>query len=102
MSLENEWQKFFDQHAPDYMKNPWTGATQAEVDFIEAELKLQPGARILDVGCGTGRHAVALAQRRYQVTGVDISGGMLRQARLAIATAGVRLALVQADATRLP
>jgi SAM-dependent methyltransferase len=102
MPAKNEWQEFFDQHAPDYMKNPWTGATQAEVDFIRSELGLQPGERILDIGCGTGRHAVALAQRGFVVTGVDISAGMLNQARQAANIAGVLLTLIQADATSLP
>ena len=102
MVTKNQWQEFFDQHARDYMKNPWTGATQAEADFIVSELGLQPGGRILDVGCGTGRHAVELARRGYRVTGVDISAGMLDQARQVTDISGAQLDLVQADATRLP
>ena len=38
---------------------------------------LPPGSHILDMGCGTGRHAVELARRGYRVTGVDIAAGML-------------------------
>jgi len=38
-------------------------------------------SHILDVGCGSGRHAVELAQRGFQVTGIDISIGMLREDR---------------------
>ena len=53
------------------------------------ELKLEAGARLLDMGCGTGRHAVELARRGYQVTGVDISAGMLAQARANAEKAGV-------------
>ena len=43
------------------------------VDFLVAELGLQPGMRVLDVGCGPGRHAHELARRGVQVHGIDIS-----------------------------
>jgi len=59
------------------MDNPFTRDSLQEVDFIIDELRLPPSSRILDIGCGTGRHAVELARRGYKVTGVDISSGML-------------------------
>lgn len=94
----NEWEAFFDGHAPRYMDEPFVTATQAEVDFIEELLHPAPEARVLDVGCGTGRHAVELARRGYAVTGVDISRGMLTQAAAAARAAGVTVDLVHADA----
>ena len=63
------------------MENPFTGNTRFEVDFLLDLFDLQPGSHILDVGCGTGRHAHELARRGYQVTGIDISEGMLNEAR---------------------
>ena len=57
------------------MDEPFVTGTRGEVDFIARELGLPAGARILDVGCGTGRHAVELARRGYRVTGVDLSPG---------------------------
>jgi len=55
--------------------------TPDEVDKILALLGVAPGARILDLGCGIGRHALELARRGYQVTGVDITERYLERAR---------------------
>jgi len=94
-----DWRGFFDAHAPHYMENCFVTATAAEADFIVKHLELQPPARILDVGCGTGRHSVELSRRGYRVTGLDLSGGMLAQARKAAHAAGVEVTWIQADAT---
>ncbi|MFA9492125.1 MAG: class I SAM-dependent methyltransferase [Anaerolineales bacterium] len=78
---ENEWITFFRHHAPEYMNNPFTGNTDREVEFILDELMVPAEARILDLGCGTGRHAIELAKKGMRMTGVDISGEMLEEAR---------------------
>jgi predicted TPR repeat methyltransferase len=51
----------------------------AECDFLETLFAqaATPVRRILDLGCGTGGHALPLAQRGLHVTGVDLSAGML-------------------------
>jgi SAM-dependent methyltransferase len=85
------WKEFFDSHAPHYHQNPFTLATRQEVDFIVELFALQPGHTILDMGCGTGRHAVELAKRGMHVTGVDQSSGMLAEARKAAESAGVQI-----------
>jgi 2-polyprenyl-3-methyl-5-hydroxy-6-metoxy-1,4-benzoquinol methylase len=100
MTTKGEWERFFDGHAPQYMDNPFTGNTVEEVTFLLDEFKLPPGSWILDVGCGTGRHAVELAKRGYQITGVDISAGMLAQAQETAAETGVTIEWMQADATQ--
>jgi SAM-dependent methyltransferase len=58
---------------PAYLRYSFTKGTRQEVDFIVGELSLQPGMRVLDVGCGPGRHAYDLARRGFSVHGVDIS-----------------------------
>lgn len=63
----------------------------AECDFLEEAMRRYasgPVRTILDLGCGTGGHALLLAQRGYQVTGVDRSEEMLRIARSKTAVSG--------------
>ena len=56
-----------------YLRYSFTKGTRQEVDFIVSELHLAPGMRVLDVGCGPGRHALELARRGVEVVGIDIS-----------------------------
>ena len=56
-----------------YLRYSFTKGTNQEVDFLMAELALEPGMRVLDVGCGPGRHAYELARRGLVVHGIDIS-----------------------------
>ncbi len=100
MNRESVWEKFFDGHAPKYMREPFTKNTINEVDFVLEELKLKPSSRILDVGCGTGRHSVELARRGFRVMGIDISSGMLAEAKKAAQEAGVNVTWIHADATK--
>ncbi|MBS1718735.1 MAG: methyltransferase domain-containing protein [Armatimonadetes bacterium] len=93
-----DWRTFFDSHAPRYDENPFTFNTVAEVDFLLELFPISKGAKILDVGCGTGRHSIELAKRGYAVTGVDLSTGMLAQAERKAKEAGVTPTFIQADA----
>lgn len=65
-----------------YLRYSFTKGTRQEIDHIVDVLGLSPGMRILDVGCGPGRHAYELAERGFEVHGIDIS-----QAFIDIATA---------------
>jgi SAM-dependent methyltransferase len=99
MNTRTEWQEFFDDHAPRYLENCFTKNTVEEVTFLIEVLGLQAGASVLDVGCGTGRHDIELARRGYRVTGIDLSEGMLDQARKDAQTAGVQVQWRQDNAT---
>ncbi len=100
MTKKNEWEDFFDGHAPIYMDNIFTKNTLKEVDFIIEELQLPPDSSILDIGCGTGRHAIELARRGYKVTGVDISSGMLAEAEKVTRKESIEVTWIHADATK--
>lgn len=99
-NAKSTWEEFFDAHAPIYDENVFTNNTVREVDFLIEELGISPGASILDVGCGTGRHSVELAKRGYAVTGLDLSSEMLAKAAEAANVAGVQVEWVRADATQ--
>jgi SAM-dependent methyltransferase len=73
-------------------------ATVRQVELIERELGLvDGGARVLDVACGTGRHAVSLAARGHHVTCVDMSADYLAATQRRARSHGVDVELVQAD-----
>ncbi len=67
---------FVDVFGEDYLRTlPFLTpqATQSEAEFVLSALELQPGAQLLDVGCGYGRHAMELAARGFHVVGLDLS-----------------------------
>jgi SAM-dependent methyltransferase len=74
------YEEIFDEN---YLRTlPFMTAQQTlrEVDFIQASLNPVPGSRLLDVGCGYGRHAIELVQRGLAVTGLDLSLPLLLRA----------------------
>ncbi|GIV58208.1 MAG: methyltransferase [Rhodothermaceae bacterium] len=67
------------------------------VDLLERVARPAPGARILDVGCGRGRHARSLARRGYRVTGIDLSERALARARELAAEEGLAITFLRGD-----
>lgn len=94
------YETLFANFAKTYDKECFTQGTVGEVDFVERELGGDRSKRILDIACGTGRHAVELAKRGYRVTGFDLSEGQLRLAREKAAAAGVVVEFQRRDATQ--
>jgi SAM-dependent methyltransferase len=76
--------------------------TEEEAEFIVQALGLEPGAAILDLGCGQGRHTVSLARRGYRMTGLDLSALHLRLARRAAREAGADVRWLRADMRDIP
>ena len=69
----DRWAPFYDQKA-----NPVVALKQREIDRLMGDVR---GLTVADLGCGTGRNAVAMAEAGADVTAVDFSEGMLSQAR---------------------
>ena len=93
--FDREWLEFRDETAP-------AERTQSEVDFVLDALALEPGARILDVACGHGRHSLELARRGFRVTGLDLSEPSLDLARAAAAEEGLDVQFVHTDMREIP
>lgn len=81
-----------------YLRYSFTKGTAQEVGFLVEELGLEAGMRVLDVGCGPGRHAHHLASLGVEVVGVDISERFVALAR---AGAPSNATFVRADARAL-
>ncbi len=77
-------------------------ATAADVDGIVSRLGLQAGARVLDLACGHGRHAIPLAERGFRVTGYDLSEAMLERARTDAIARGIEVRWMRGDMRALP
>ena len=86
---------------------PWERAGEEAAEHFgrlldrEAAERPSPPGRALDLGCGTGAHAIELARRGWQVTGVDNQPRALRFARRRAARQGAQVTFVQADVTAL-
>ena len=85
-----DWNEAYSGDASDYAK-PDSGL----VEIIDG---LRPG-RALDIGCGAGGLIVALAERKWQVTGIDIAAKAIEAARKVVQERGVNAELHVADAT---
>lgn len=96
------YEELFANYAKTYDSESFTTGTLGEVDFLEKELDGDKSRSILDIGCGTGRHAIELARRGYSVTGIDLSSAQLQRARQKAKEAGVRIEFLQLNACSLP
>lgn len=87
-----------------YLRYSFTKGTRQETGFLLELLALPNGARVLDVGCGPGRHLIELAKAGLSLTGIDVSETLLGVARDAANEAGLgsRVSLFECDARVMP
>jgi 2-polyprenyl-3-methyl-5-hydroxy-6-metoxy-1,4-benzoquinol methylase len=101
MNKKQWYESLFENYGQKYDNENFTQGTQGECDFIEKELKSDKSLKILDVGCGTGRHAIELSRRGYTVTGIDLSETQLARAREKAEKNNLRINFLQQDARNL-
>lgn len=90
---------FFTSGSP-FLNHPLLTAvrTAQEVDFILETVPMPENGRVLDVGCGFGRHSIELAKRGFVVTGIDPAEAMIAAAKERAAAAGVSVEFQQTAA----
>ncbi|MCL2145659.1 MAG: class I SAM-dependent methyltransferase [Methanomassiliicoccaceae archaeon] len=81
------WERFYQEH-----KRPWRGIGKISLD-------LEPGSKVLDLGCGTGKTTAALINMGMDVTGLDFSPSAINQC---IGAFGDRAKFILAECDRIP
>ena len=101
--MEKQWyESLFENYGQKYDSESFTQGTIGECDFIEKEIKFDKSLKILDVGCGTGRHTIELTKRGYNVTGIDLSESQLKRAREKADAENMVIDFQRQDARNLP
>ena len=101
--MKKQWyESLFENYGQKYDSESYTHGTVGECDFIEKEIQFDKSLKILDVGCGTGRHAIELTKRGYQITGVDLSESQLNRAREKAKADNLSIDFQRQDARDLP
>ena len=102
MKIKQWYEVLFENYAEKYDNEVFTQGTIGECDFIENEISRDRSLKILDVGCGTGRHSIELSKRGYTVTGIDLSESQLARAREKAKSANLTIDFRKQDARDLP
>jgi 2-polyprenyl-3-methyl-5-hydroxy-6-metoxy-1,4-benzoquinol methylase len=100
--MKQWYEALFENYGKRYDREVFFQGTLGECDFIEREIGFNKALKILDIGCGTGRHAIELSRRGYKITGVDLSESQLVRAREKSAQQNVRIDFLKFDARDLP
>ncbi|MGE5805032.1 MAG: class I SAM-dependent methyltransferase [Ignavibacteria bacterium] len=100
--MKQWYEALFENYAEKYDRESFTQGTIGECDFIEKEINFNKNLKILDIGCGTGRHSIELAKRGYKITGIDLSNSQLKRAREKASEQNVVIDFQKQDARNLP
>lgn len=101
MTQKQWYESLFENYGQKYDSESFTQGTIGECDFIEKELEFNKSLKILDVGCGTGRHSIELTKRGYSVTGIDLSPSQLQRAKDKAKSENLIIDFQQQDARNL-
>lgn len=102
MKNKQWYETLFENYGQQYGKEIFVQGTIGECDFLEHEIGYNKLLKLIDVGCGTGRHSIELSRRGYSVTGIDLSESMLTKARENAKQSGLQIDFLRHDARNLP
>jgi len=100
--MKQWYEALYENYGHKYDNECFVQGTMGECDFIEQEINRDKSLKIIDIGCGTGRHAIELAKRGYQITGIDLSDSQLKRAREKTKEQGLEIDFQRQDARNLP
>ncbi len=99
--MTKPWYEVLYEDFPNYGDEPYVKATEVEIDYIHQALGSLKGLEVLDIGCGTGRHALEFARRGASVCGLDLSEEMLAIGQEQARQEGLPVRFFQGDARHL-
>lgn len=100
--MKQWYESLFENYARKYDNECFVQGTLGECDFIEQELDHDKNLRIIDIGCGTGRHSIELSKRGYKITGIDLSESQLSRAKEKAKELNLKIDFQRHDARTLP
>lgn len=99
--MKQWYEALFENYGLKYDEESFTQGTIGECNFIEQELNHDKSLRVLDIGCGTGRHTIELTKRGYSIVGIDLSESLLNRAKEKASEQGLNVVFQQNDARSL-
>ena len=99
--MKQWYEELFANYGLKYDRENFVQGTIGECDFIEQEINYDKTTRILDIGCGTGRHSIELSKRGYTVTGIDLSASLLNRAKEKASKQNLSIDFKKQDARKL-
>ncbi len=99
--MKKWYETLFENSAKNYDNERFVKGTIGECNFIENELNYNKDLKIIDVGCGTGRHAIELTKRGYSVTGIDLSETQIKRAKEKAESKNLEIQFLVEDARQI-
>ena len=100
--MKKWYEALFENYGKNYDNECFTKGTIGECDFIEKEIDYKKSLKIIDIGCGTGRHSIELTKRGYNVIGIDLSDSQLEHAKDKAKAQNLEIDFQKHDARKLP
>lgn len=97
--MTKEWEKYYKnlEEIPEGIKGP-----RGYIKALAEEMKEQGRKKVLDLGCGFGRHLIYLAEEGFEVTGIDISQEAVKMTKERLKEKDLEAKAVQGDMANIP